>query len=66
MGGVKEVDEKQDEVMFGPNSMFRRSSEPPPKIGWTHIWGTTIWGKKAGSWGQGVEGLKDRKKDDDR
>lgn len=41
-------------------SPFRTSTEPPPKFSWTHVWGTTKWGKKAGAWGQGVEGLKER------
>ncbi|KAF2709346.1 hypothetical protein K504DRAFT_533725 [Pleomassaria siparia CBS 279.74] len=38
------------------------SSDAPPKISWTHIWGTTKWGKKAGAWGKGVEGLEERRK----
>jgi len=46
-------------------SPFRVSQEPPPKFQWTHIWGMMTWGKKAGAWGQGVEGLKGRKKGDD-
>lgn len=64
MGSATEMDEKRDEVMFRHNaSPFRTSTEPPPKFNWTHVWGTVKWGKKAGAWGQGVEGLKDRKKD---
>lgn len=39
---------------------FKPKLEPARKISWTHIWGTTTWGKKAGAWGQGPEGLKDR------
>ncbi|KAK4496490.1 hypothetical protein PRZ48_012470 [Zasmidium cellare] len=39
---------------------FRGEREPPRKISWTHIWGTMKWGAKAGAWGQGPEGLKDR------
>ncbi|KAI4798819.1 hypothetical protein E4T44_11697 [Aureobasidium sp. EXF-8845] len=63
MGTSRNVDETNDEIMFKHNaSPFRRSEEPPPKFSWTHIWGTVKWGKKAGAWGQGVEGLKDRKK----
>ena len=42
-------------------SPFRTSIEPPPKIGWTHAWGMMRWGKKAGTWGKGVEGLQDKK-----
>ncbi|THX36779.1 hypothetical protein D6D10_06382 [Aureobasidium pullulans] len=64
MGASRGVDEVNDEVMFRHGaSPFRRSEEPPPKFSWTHIWGTMKWGKKAGAWGQGVEGLKDRKKE---
>ena len=64
MGNSRNVDEVNDEVMFRHGaSPFRRSEEPPPKFSWTHIWGTMKWGKKAGAWGQGVEGLKDRKKE---
>lgn len=56
------VDERQDEVMFRHGaSPFRTAQEPPPKFSWTHIWGTMKWGKKAGAWGQGVEGLEERK-----
>ncbi|KAK4992415.1 hypothetical protein LTR50_001174 [Elasticomyces elasticus] len=64
VGRSRDVDEKQDEVLFRhTTSPFRTSREPPPKFSWTHIWGTVKWGKKAGAWGQGVEGLKDRNKD---
>lgn len=64
MTSSREVNEKQDEIMSRHNaSPFRTSTEPPPKFNWTHVWGTVKWGKKAGAWGQGVEGLKDRKKE---
>jgi len=43
-------------------SPFRTAVELPPKIGWTHAWGMMRWGKKAGAWGKGVEGLEERKK----
>jgi protein AFG1 len=69
MGGTRTISEIEDEVLFKHGSSpFRTQSEPPPKISWTHIWGTGVqWGKKAGAWGKGVEGLKERKKgkDDD-
>ncbi|KAL8927744.1 MAG: hypothetical protein Q9208_002159 [Pyrenodesmia sp. 3 TL-2023] len=42
-------------------SPFRTSQDPPPKIPWTHAWGMVKWGKKAGAWGQGIEGLDKRK-----
>ena len=44
-------------------SPFRVHNEPPPKISWTHIWGTMKWGIRAGPWGQGPDGLQSRKKD---
>lgn len=63
--GSRDVTEKDDEIMFRHNaSPFRRAEEPPPKISWTHVWGTVKWGKKAGAWGQGPDGLKERKKGD--
>ena len=43
-------------------SPFRTSTEPPPQFSWVHTWGMMKWGKKAGAWGQGVEGLEERKK----
>ncbi len=43
-------------------SPFLVSFEPPPKFSWTHAWGMMRWGKKAGVWGKGVEGLAERKK----
>lgn len=42
-------------------SPFRKKQDPSPKIGWTHAWGMMQWGKKAGPWGQGPEGLSQRK-----
>ena len=65
MGGTREVNEENDDVMFRHGaSPFRTASEPPPTFGFQHIWGIVRWGKKAGPWGQGPEGLKDRKKSD--
>jgi protein AFG1 len=43
-------------------SPFRTSREKPPRFEWQHFWGTMTWGRKAGSWGQGVEGLSDEKR----
>lgn len=66
MGGARALDEVVDDVIFkhGSNaSPFRVSQEPPPKFSAANFWGVTKWGKKAGAWGQGPEGLKDRKKD---
>ncbi|KAI4190472.1 MAG: hypothetical protein L6R41_000777 [Letrouitia leprolyta] len=42
-------------------SPFRTSLEPPPKISWTHAWGMMTWGKKAGIWGQGPQGLEGKR-----
>ena len=66
--GEAAPDETRDKRSFktgasSSSSPFRNSEEPPPKISWTHVWGTTIWGPKAGKWGQGVEGLKEKVKD---
>jgi protein AFG1 len=68
MGHTRQVSEDEDQVLFKHSaSPFRTASEPPPKISWTHVWGTgVVWGKRAGAWGKGVEGLKDRKKKDDK
>ena len=38
-------------------SPFRTSTEPPPKFSEVHAWGVVTWGRKAGLWGKGVEGL---------
>jgi len=57
-GRELEAEQKKD---FQPP--FREQRSPPSNIGWTHAWGLMNWGKKAGSWGQGVDGLKDRKKE---
>ncbi|EKG21534.1 ATPase AFG1-like protein [Macrophomina phaseolina MS6] len=70
MGAASEIDEKRDEPLFrhemGTASPFRTWPGPPPKIGWTHVWGTMKWGRKAGAWGKGVEGLEERKREKER
>lgn len=61
--GAREGDDrgaKEDLFRHGA-SPFRVSREPPPKIGWTHAWGMMTWGRKAGAWGKGVEGLAERR-----
>ncbi|KAF1939743.1 mitochondrial ATPase [Clathrospora elynae] len=45
-------------------SPFRTHPDAPPKFSWTHAWGMMEWGKKAGAWGKGVEGLGEREKED--
>ncbi|OCL03602.1 hypothetical protein AOQ84DRAFT_433860, partial [Glonium stellatum] len=38
VGGSREVNEKQDEVLFRHEaSPFRTHADPPPKISWTHV-----------------------------
>lgn len=66
MGGAVE-DATRDERSFkrfsSPTEVqppFQPEREAPKKISWTHIWGTMKWGARAGAWGQGPEGLKDR------
>jgi len=44
-------------------SPFRTHPDAPPKFAWTHAWGMMTWGKKAGAWGKGVEGLDERDKE---
>lgn len=51
--------EEQERHMKSP---FREQRKPAPEFGGWHAWGITKWGKKAGAWGQGVEGLDKRKK----
>lgn len=62
---VKLVDERDaDGHLFPHNaSPFRTRDDAPPKISWTHIWGTMKWGKRAGAWGKGVEGLEERNRE---
>ena len=42
-------------------SPFRVSAEAPPRFTGVHAWGMVRWGRKAGLWGKGVEGLGERK-----
>ncbi|KAL5374065.1 hypothetical protein DPSP01_012197 [Paraphaeosphaeria sporulosa] len=60
---VREGDGAPRELFPHGASPFRTSEDVPPKIGWTHAWGMVTWGKKAGAWGKGVEGLAERKRD---
>ncbi|KAL8731308.1 MAG: hypothetical protein Q9166_003532 [cf. Caloplaca sp. 2 TL-2023] len=53
----------KEETLFRHGaSPFRTSEDPPPKFPWTHAWGMMKWGKKAGAWGQGPDGLGGRRK----
>lgn len=61
------VPQSEDEIdhkgMFRHGaSPFRTSQEAPPRFGWEHAWGLIKWGKKAGRWGKGIEGLEERGK----
>lgn len=51
-----------EEMASRPNGPFREKRDPPTKIAWTHAWGMMKWGKKAGPWGQGPDGLDPRTK----
>ncbi|KAK0514248.1 hypothetical protein JMJ35_002865 [Cladonia borealis] len=55
---ILEQEADRDKQIFRHGaSPFRTSQEPPPKFGWQHAWGMMTWGRKAGAWGQGPEGL---------
>ncbi|KAH8730123.1 mitochondrial ATPase [Phaeosphaeriaceae sp. PMI808] len=58
---VLSKDEQQGQMFPHGASPFRTHPDAPPKVDWTHVWGTVKWGKKAGPWGKGVEGLEERK-----
>ncbi|KAI4275841.1 MAG: hypothetical protein LQ337_002892 [Flavoplaca oasis] len=61
---VNQEGNMKDETLFRHGaSPFRTSPDPPPKIAWTHAWGMMKWGKKAGTWGQGPDGLEKRRAD---
>lgn len=65
--GVSQAEEAaaatgQDELFRHSASPFRTSREAPPRFGWEHAWGLVRWGKKAGAWGKGVEGLGERER----
>lgn len=59
-GAGHEIGEKEELFRHGA-SPFRVSQEPPPKFAWVHAWGMMKWGKKAGAWGKGPEGLAEKK-----
>ena len=63
------LDETSDTTVPGNKNIFRHgaspfrtSQDPPPKIPWVHAWGMMTWGKKAGAWGKGPDGLQERSK----
>ncbi|KAF2840576.1 hypothetical protein M501DRAFT_930614 [Patellaria atrata CBS 101060] len=64
LGESQDLSEKDKDTLFKDGaSPFRTSSERTPKFGWVHAWGMAQWGKKAGSWGKGVDGLNERKRE---
>ena len=60
------ADETRDERSFRRKqqqqsvSPFRSVEEAPPKLDESHIWSLGLWGKRAGAWGKGAEGLKEK------
>ncbi len=54
------AEHRSDELFRHNASPFRTSAEPPPKFSWVHAWGMMTWGKKAGAWGKGPDGLKEK------
>lgn len=63
-GTASDISRERDEVLFRHGaSPFRTAREPPPKMGWEHVWGMVKWGRKAGNWGKGVEGLEERRQE---
>lgn len=58
----KDKQKELDDMFAHGASPFRTHPDAPPKFSWTHAWGMMTWGKKAGAWGKGVEGLDERDK----
>ena len=60
--GSAEAEENREGLFRHGASPFRTSQEAPPKFGFQHAWGMMTWGKRAGAWGKGPEGLDEKKK----
>ena len=60
IGSAASIIKANNTVLFqhGATSPFGPSTEPPPKISWTHAWGMMRWGRKAGRWGQGADAFR--------
>lgn len=56
-------DKEMDAMFRHGASPFRTTADPPPKFSEAHAWGVAQWGRKAGAWGKGVEGLGERKRE---
>ncbi|KAH8145627.1 uncharacterized protein LAJ45_10428 [Morchella importuna] len=65
IGGVEKGDvggtHEREGVVFSP---FRKHPQEPPRFGGEHFWSVVRWGRRAGNWGKGVEGVKERKEDE--
>jgi predicted ATPase len=59
-GAVEDTSRPEESFKRFDGGPFKPKLEPAKKIGWAHVWGTVKWGPKAGAWGKGPEGLKDR------
>jgi len=58
VGEVAVEDGRTETVGSGVASPFRTRTDAPPSFSWVHVWGMMRWGKKAGLWGMGVDGLR--------
>ncbi|KAF1358262.1 mitochondrial ATPase [Lizonia empirigonia] len=54
-------DEEMEKLFRHGASPFRTTSDAPPRFSEVHAWGVTTWGRKAGVWGRGVEGVGERR-----
>ncbi|KAH6639416.1 mitochondrial ATPase [Boeremia exigua] len=53
-------DAEMEKMFRDGASPFRSTAEKPPKFSEVHAWGVGVWGKRAGTWGKGVEGVAER------
>ena len=58
------LSDSRDDTFRHGASPFRTSLELPPKFSWVHAWGMMKWGRKAGAWGKGVDGLDEKGRED--
>lgn len=61
MGKTHDLNEENMPIINGA-SPFHTIPSRPSHIGEQHIWGVQKWGKRAGRWGKGVDGIQDRDK----
>ena len=56
---------KQESESLASASPFRNpEAAPPPKLDEAHVWSLGRWGKRAGAWGKGIEGLEERRREE--